>query len=107
MKTNNAITQEMIDDWKKEYGSVYRSKIGKQVFIWRMLNRNDYVSIMTAEYDNPDTKIFDRQDEIVRTVVLWPNNISALIADQGGIATTLADEVLTRAGFEMSETEEL
>lgn len=107
MKNNDAITQDMIDNWKKEYGDLFKTTIGEQAFIWHGLTRNDYKEVMNTEYEESDNKIFDRQDDIVRNCVIYPEDIEDIIERKGGIATTIADEILKEAGFGVTETEQL
>ena len=46
MNTNNAINQEQLNDWKKEYGHIYKTTIGDVAIIWRKLRRKS--SFMTT-----------------------------------------------------------
>lgn len=107
MVTKDAITQEMIDDWKKEHGEVYRKIIGGKAYVYRPLRRSEYKDVMTAEYEDDSMKIFERQDDIVRTVVLYPENIDEIIENYGGVASTLADIILEKSGFGEGEDEQL
>ena len=107
MKNNEAITQEMIDDWKKQFGELSKTTIGDQVYIWHGLSRNDYKNVMTTEYEDDNSKVFNRQDDIVCNCVIYPENIEEIIEKKGGVATTLADEILEDAGFGATKTEKL
>lgn len=107
MNTNNAINQEQLNDWKKEYGHIYKTTIGDVAIIWRKLRRKEYVETMTAETDSPDTKIFDRQDAIVKLCSLYPDDIEELIEQEAGISGAVADEIPMKSGFDISATEEL
>lgn len=107
MKTNNAVTQEMIDNWKKKYKHIWKTTIGNESFIFRALRRSEYVEVMTTKYDDEAVKIFERQDEIVRKAVLYPENIAEVVDEVGGISSTIADAILEKSGFDMSHTEEL
>ena len=62
---------------------------------------------MTIQGENPATKVFDRQDAICETCVLFPENVEEIIDENGGLAGTIADEVLLRSGFDISDTEEI
>ena len=46
-----------------------------------------------------------KQESMVKTVVLFPDNIEELIEEKAGIATVLSDEILDKSGFYLSETE--
>ena len=107
MKKKDTITQEMIDNWKKEYGHIFKTSLSSESYIFRPLKRSEYVDVMTTQYDDDKVKIFKRQDEIVKKAVLWPENIDEIVETIGGVATTLADSILEKSGFDISQTEEL
>lgn len=107
MNTKNAVNQEQLNDWKKEHGHIYKTTVGDDTIIWRKLRRKEYVETMIAETESPDTKIFDRQDSIVKMCTLYPENIEELIENEAGLAGAVADEILMKSGFDISETEEL
>lgn len=107
MKKENVINQEQLAEWKKEFGHIYKTTIGEETVIWRKLRRKEYVEAMTQDIDNPATKIFARQDYIVKTVTLFPANIEEIIEESGGFSGSIADEILLKSGFDVSETEEL
>jgi hypothetical protein len=60
-----------------------------------------------AEDDQITGKIYERQEKITATVILYPENIGELIADNAGLATTISDEVILKSGFELETTEEI
>lgn len=107
MKKENIVTEEQIAGWKKEYGHVYKTTVGRDYIIWRKLRRKEYVEAMTVEIENEDQKIFERQFMVVKAAALYPENVEALLEESGGLATTLADEIMLKSGFDTSETEEL
>ena len=103
------LNQEQIDDWKRQYGKIYRTVVGDLTVIWRMLRRNEYVDAMVDEdlSENPDKRIFERQEAIVKKVCLYPANIAELIESEGGLATCLAGEISEKSGFVLPVTSEL
>lgn len=102
-----AVTAAQIETWKDKYRHIYKTTIGDISVIWRKLRRKEYVETMVEKVDSQDTKIFDRQDEICRLCVLFPENINEIIEENGGISGAIADEILLKSGFDVSETEEL
>ena len=102
-----AINAGQIEEWKDTYKHIFKTVVGEHTFVWRKLRRREYVEIMTEKSDDPATKVFDRQDSICSTCILFPENIDELIEENGGLAGTLADEVLLRSGLDISETEEM
>ena len=108
MKQENAITQEQINNWRSEFGKVFKTTIGEDTIVWRKLNRREYVNIMTQPIDvEPGEKAYARQDIIVKTVCLYPENIEDLIEEVAGLSTGVADEIMFKSGFGAPKTEEL
>lgn len=109
MKTENAINQQQIDEWKAEYGKIFRTTVGEDTVVWRKLRRKEYVHIMSNEatQDIEGDKVYARQDLIVAAVTLYPENIEELIAENAGLATCVADEIILKSGFDLMTTEEL
>lgn len=103
------ISQAQIDEWKKEFGEIYRTHISNIDVIWHKLRRKEYVELMTQEYpeENQQARVFARQDNIVRSVVLAPADIDKYINGLAGFSTSIADEVMARSGFDLSNTEQL
>lgn len=109
MKTKEALNQQQIDEWKVQYGKVFKTTVGEDAVIWRKLKRREYVHIMSQEATEEvdGDKVYARQDMIVAAVALYPENIQELIADNAGLATCVADEVILKSGFDITETQEL
>lgn len=109
MKMEDTINQQQIDEWKAEHGKIFRTTVGENTVIWRKLRRKEYVHIMSNEATQniEGDKVYARQDLIVATVALFPENIEELIAENAGLATCVADEVILKSGFDLMTTEEL
>lgn len=102
--------QAKIQAWKAEHGKVYKTVVDGEEYIWRKLKRKEYVALMVSdkeEAEDLDTRIYERQEEIAKLVILFPENINELIEQNAGLSTTIADEVISRSGFNITETEEL
>jgi len=98
-----------IQAWKAEHGKVFKTVIDGEDYIWRKLKRKEYVMLMAnkSEEEDLDARIYERQEEIAKLVVLFPENISELVEENAGLSTTIADEVIARSGFGITETQEL
>lgn len=111
MKTENTLTETQINNWKKEYGKIYKTIIGEDVIIWRKLKRSEYVNIMLDESTDENTdvreKVFLRQDQITKIATLYPNNIEDLINESGALATCMSDQIMLKSGFEITSTVEM
>ena len=108
MKTETtALTETQINDWKKQYGKIYKSIVGDEVVIFRKIKRNEYMQAMT-DIDNEDPmKVFLRQDMITKMTTLYPNNIDQLIEENGALSTVISNEVLGKSGFDLLSTAQL
>jgi hypothetical protein len=109
MDIKEAINQQQIEEWKTKYGKIFKTSVGDDVVIWRKLRRKEYVQIMSREATEgaDGDKVYARQDLIVATVALYPENVDVLIAENAGLATCVADEVILKSGFDLTTTEEL
>lgn len=103
----NILSAAKIAEWKDEYNHIYKTVVGDLEVIWHKLSRKEYVSTMTDVTSSGESKIFDRQDAICKKCILFPSNIEELIAENGGLAGSIADEILLKSGFDISDTEEL
>lgn len=102
------INQEQIDQWKAEFGKVFKTTVGEVTIAWRRLKRKEYVSIMnsTANLER-ETAMFTRQEDFVKAAALWPANIEELIEESAGLATQVADEIIAKSGFDYGVTDEM
>ena len=109
MEMKEALNQQQVDAWKAEHGKIFKTSVGDDVVIWRKLRRKEYVYIMSKEAtaEAAGDKVYARQDLIVATAALYPENVQDLIDDNAGFATCVADEIILKSGFDLSDTEEL
>ena len=109
MVKENTVNEQDIKAWKDQWGKIFKSVIDDETFIWRQLRRKEYVEIMSvkAEVGFETEKIYERQDSIAKLVVLFPSDVETVIESKAGFATTIADEVILKSGFEISSTEAL
>lgn len=108
MKTETtALTETQINDWKKQYGKIYKSIVGDEVVIFRKIKRNEYMQAMTDIDSEDPMKVFLRQDMITKMTTLYPNNIDQLIEENGALSTVISNEVLGKSGFNLLSTTQL
>lgn len=105
----DSLNQKQVEEWKKQFGHIYRNRICGVDVIWRKLRRKEYVDLMTKDYTKGTAGIFERQERITKAAVLSPEaeEVKEYIECLAGFSTSLADEIMSRSGFDMSETEEL
>ena len=115
-KGNMELTDAVIAEFKKKWGKVYKTEIDGEAYVWRKIRRKEYVDIMLLNNvadegvmdDSGMATLYNRQEQITRMVVLFPEDIEEKLIANGGLATVISDEVLLKSGFEMTkETEEL
>lgn len=100
-----------VEGWKKEFNKIFKTTTEDgDVFIWRRLKRKEYVELMNVSEEmesmGKEQRMYDRQDKIVKMVMLFPEDAS--IFDQSaGFATSLSDEILYKSGFSEIQTAEL
>lgn len=89
----------LVEMWKQQYGEIYSSTFGDDVFIWRTLRRNEYKEVLRIQVKNGDTMF--REESICQRCVLWPQgyNIAAMIAGKAGTPTLLAEQIMDKSGF--------
>ena len=121
---SNIISKEQIEEWKNEYGHIYRTFLDGNPIIWRRLKRKEYeeITISTAddeldlnedEEDTPDmarkrtARIYNRQNMIAQAAIIYPENAMDLLNNYALAITNISDDVMARSGFDMPKSEEL
>ena len=119
MVANTTISQAQIDEWKAEYGYVYKTMDGKRPIIYRPIRRNEYRQLMLdtdipIEDENDAEKRFERlsarQIGICKITVLYPEaeELSKMLENKAGLAVSLSNEIMDYSGFDsLAKTEEL
>ena len=113
----NAVSQTQIDEWKAEYGHVYKTANGKDAIIYRPIRRSEYTKLM-LDTDIPEEEEGNVEKRIERTdsrrlgichiAVLYPEDIDSMLEAQAGLANILAEEIMAHSGFmPLKESEEL
>lgn len=100
----------LIEQWKEEYGKIYKSLAGGQEFIFRRIKRAEYTEIMAKkEGDSIEERIYNRQKAIVKLSVLnhEENELDNLFEELAGLAISISEEVLDKSGFTVTATIEL
>lgn len=97
-------TKEQIEKWKEEYGPIYSTYIADKQYIFKTLDRDDYINISLKQATNPAG--FDYELETVSTCLLSEYNPDEL-KKKAGICSTLYEKIMSKSGFQEVETEEL
>ena len=121
---SNIISKEEIEEWKNEYGHIYRTSLDGNPIIWRRLKRKEYeeITISTAddeldlnedEEDTPDmarkrtARMYNRQNMIAQAAIIYPENAMDLLNNYALAITNISDDVMARSGFDMPTSAEL
>lgn len=89
--------------WKKQYNNIFKTVIEDEIYIWRKLKRSEYKDItkMVAEAYGEDTQAQNwfKQEEITKTVLLYPFDAEEAIEESAGISVVISQDCLVRSGF--------
>jgi hypothetical protein len=99
-----AYTEEQIEKWKKEYGSIYSVTVADTQFIFKTLSRDDYINISLKQAANPSG--FDHEFVTVSTCLISDYDPDSL-KKKAGICTIIYDKIMSKSGFQEVEAEEL
>lgn len=119
----NTISKEQIEEWKSQYGHVYRTYLEGTPIIWRRLRRKEYEEIIVGTYDDGSdndedddddedpkkrtARMYRRQNMIAKTAVIYPENAIELLESYAVAITNISDDVMSKSGFDMPKSEEL
>ncbi len=103
------LNKQQIDEWKKQYGKIFRTVIGSDAFIWHRLTRKEYVALMMDETVSADAdeRLYQRQEMACKTAILWPENVDEILQTEGCIASNLGGVIMERSGFNLPVTDEM
>ena len=117
------ISKEQIEEWKSQYGHVYRTYLEGTPIIWRRLRRKEYEEIIINTYDDDDSdneenddeedpkkraaRMYRRQNMIAKTAVIYPENAMEFLESYAIAITNISDDVMAKSGFDMPTSAEL
>lgn len=90
----NGLTEEIVEDLKKEYGDIYATEYDDVVFVWRPINRKEYREIVVDAGNGP----LDREEAICQLCVLWPKGYN-FSDGKAGYAALLSQNIMDESGF--------
>ena len=104
------LKQEKIDELKKKYGKVFKTVIGGDTYVYRMLTRIEYRQlqselvpdmsdknpVVTQEANN------NLEEKLVKLCVLWPENLE-IDNLPAGIPSVLAPLISDASGYHVDE----
>lgn len=87
-------------DLLETHGKVFIYQIEGESFIYRPIGRKDFIRIFTSE----DLTIYDREEIVCETCVLYPENYDFEECGNGGLPTLLSKEILN-SSYVSSDTQ--
>lgn len=101
------LIEQTAEEIKEKYGlrEVFITNVADMYIVWRKLKRSEYKEIMTQTYsENEDLAFYEKQDDIARKVILYPENVEELIEEFAGVSDIIASETMVKTGFGLTET---
>ena len=90
---------------KEIHGDVFITTVADVEIVWRKLKRSEYKEAMSIKFDeNEDINYFERQDFMAKKVILYPENVDALLEDYAGVSDIIATETMIKTGFGIANT---
>lgn len=98
-KALQSIIQNVLS-WKKKYGSIYYVKIGEREYVFRVLSRGEYLSLLAIQ----DKFKIDIGDIILKECLIFPKfNKSSFDKRKAGEIDGLITCINDRSGFSKSD----
>lgn len=98
----------LIPEWKAKFGKLYKNLVDGEIYIWKPLRRGEYKELLKLNEDAiAEDRYLLKQEAVVEMAVLFPESIKEVIQEKAGLATVLSEEILSKSGFDISETEAL
>lgn len=108
MSTNHEFPEHQVNEWKSKWRRVFKTVIDGEVFVWRQLRRKEFVELTNTYSDTQNGGTFELQDRIVKTAMLYPENIAEVIESSAGLSSILSEEIVSKSGFDVDkETQEM
>lgn len=107
------VSKEQLEDWKRQFGEIYRTDLNGQTYIWHKLRRRDYVNLMSDEdlssVQNADLRVFLRQEKIMQLGILYPEGevLQDLLDSNAGVAGNISDEIMLASGFRAVQSKKI
>ena len=90
---------------KEIHGDVFITTVADVEIVWRKLKRSEYKEAMSIKFDeNEDINYFERQEKKKKKVILYPENVDALLEDYAGVSDIIATETMIKTGFGIANT---
>lgn len=103
------VTQELVAEWKETYGKLFKTNAAGRDVFYRTLTRDDYIQIAQDQIiAQTERSPFDPELATFRTCVL--NEVDFSDSDlklMGGIVSSVYEQIMSKSGFIVAESEEL
>lgn len=107
------ITQEKLEEYKKEYKKIYLTQYMGETYVWHRLNRKTFGKICdeTEQIEDADELMTAREIEITKACTIYPDagRLEEILQedDDNMVSQRIAREIMYRSGFYQPQTVEL
>lgn len=102
LETDTIEFEQMVQQLKNKYGSIYQMEIADQRIIFKPLSRREYKEVMALTLDDEeDSIVMKRENMVAKMAIVYPSEeeVEDIIERYAGVAEVVCDECMRVSGF--------
>ena len=102
LETDTIEFEQMVQQLKNKYGSIYQMEIADQRIIFKPLSRKEYKEVMALTLDDEeDSIVMKRENMVAKMAIVYPSTeeVEDIIERYAGVAEVVCDECMRVSGF--------
>ena len=102
LETDTIEFEQMVQQLKNKYGSIYQMEIADQRVIFKPLSRREYKEVMALTLDDEeDSIVMKRENMVAKMAIVYPSKeeVEDIIERYAGVAEVVCDECMRVSGF--------
>ena len=102
LETDTIEFEQMVQQLKNKYGSIYQMEIADQRVIFKPLSRKEYKEVMALTLDDEeDSIVMKRENMVAKMAIVYPSaeEVEDIIERYAGVAEVVCDECMRVSGF--------
>ena len=102
LETDTIEFEQMVQQLKNKYGSIYQMEIADQRIIFKPLSRREYKEVMALTLDDEeDSIVMKRENMVAKMAIVYPSTeeVEDIIERYAGVAEVVCDECMRVSGF--------
>ena len=102
LETDTIEFEQMVQQLKNKYGSIYQMEIADQRVIFKPLSRREYKEVMALTLDDEeDSIVMKRENMVAKMAIVYPSaeEVEDIIERYAGVAEVVCDECMRVSGF--------